>query len=263
MPEWLRRLLMGTTALYAIDDDGGGGDPPEDQDDGGDQDDGDPPEDELEEFDDQDDDQGQEQRTAQPTRGNRQFGELRERNRTLAQQLEDERQARIRAEERALAREQREHSETERARVAAMEPWEREQYNRDQRDRQRDGEMAQLRFQTWDNGDRAAFRDACRDVPEFGKIRDKVEDEFQKILKSGQNPTPREVIAQFLIGKAAVDKLRKGSGKRTERAAADSQRRQAANPGSSRSAGNGRSAGDTGGKTEAQKRFDRIKDISI
>lgn len=263
MPAWLRALLMGTTALYDAPDDQGA--EFEDDDQGGGEDDGggDPPDDELEEFDDggqdgDDEDEGQQQ---QPSRGNRQFGELRRNNRELARQLEQEREARIAAEARAEERRRQEHGAAEAARVAAMEPWEREQYQRDQRSNALENEVRSLRFQSWDNADRADFRAACSETPAFAKIRDKVEAEYQRIVKSGQNPTPRETIATFLIGQSAVKKAKAGGGKRVERQAAESRQRQQGVPGSSRSAG-GRS-NDAGGQTEQQKRFNRIKDISI
>jgi hypothetical protein len=252
------RHLLANSFLRAPDDDRGAANPDLEQDaelDEGLEADVDPDEDNLTGLDPDDGANPDEPPAQTQSRGDRDYGRLRRERRELETRLEAERTARLEAEARARA--QHENEAAERARLAQMEPWEREQHEQRQRENRRDREIADLRLQNWSSNDRAAFRDRCEDVPAYRQIRSEVEDRFNQAIRDGR-PVDRETIAKFLIGERAVARATK-VGKKTERQAAETRARQQAQPGTAR----GGAAARPGGDKARQSLRERLKDVQI
>ncbi len=149
---------------------------------------------------------------------------------------------------------QREETE----RVAVMTDSERFDYYR-QKDRAELGrEIGTLKFQLGDTADRTAFENLCARTPALSAIRDEVEARLAAERRNGIN-VPRETVAKFLRGERA---LQRASGAKTRQAKNGAVRieREKGRPSNSR--GDVQRTEARGGD-DKQKRYDRLKDLSI
>jgi hypothetical protein len=133
-----------------------------------------------------------------------------------------------RAERAATERRASETAESERLRLDSMTTEERYDYNLRKQDEAHRTELNGVKFQIWDSSDRAAFRDLAREDPLIGRVKDKVEAEFQRLRKEGR-PVEREIIANQEIAKM-MRAQRVAAGTRQKARGADRVQRETAKP---------------------------------
>ncbi len=155
------------------------------------------------------DDAGDQQRTArQPSRAERRVAEAVRR----AKEAETERD-RLKAEAEALRRQQQQPSpqqiadyQRQRAeRLAFMDPDQRVEFLLGEQQQNFQHQLQQIRHETADGNDRAAFRSLCAAEPAYAKVADEVERVLREERAAGRGGASREVVAQWLIGKRAID----------------------------------------------------------
>lgn len=216
----LTRLLSGSRILRAPEDDRGSEvdeldedfslDPPDDEDDQQDdlQDDVDDTDD-LTGLDDEDDSPPARQpgrRENAVIEAKREAKEARERAERLERRLEEV-AAQVRPQQTQETPQQRE------LRLAAMDPYERLQYElRETREENRQFQQ-QLRFETQDNSDKVSYDALCQKAPIAAKLKDEVEARLADMRKAGTT-APRETVLRWVIG----DRALKNAGKATSRA---------------------------------------------
>lgn len=148
-------------------------------------------------------DEGQEDRPAeveQPRRSRAQERiEALTRERAAAAEQAAALQAKLDAIERAEAERQ------EQAKIQEMGPYEREQYLKDRQIQQLQAEFHQLRMQTAEAQDRAAFSALVATKPALSKYEAKVEESLAALRQNGQT-APRETILAYLIGQEMLAK---------------------------------------------------------
>ena len=165
------------------------------------------------------------------------------------------------AERRAEAAERRANEVTQRpretqdqinARLAAMEPWERTEYLRQQDAEATRAALQQMRFESQDASDRASYEALCARKPVAAKLRDEVETRLADMRKAGTT-APRETVLRWVIGDRALANEGRATGK-ARTAAAANRDRQSARPAN----GRGDTAGDrrTTGTTARDKRLE-------
>lgn len=142
----------------------------------------------------------------------------------------------------------------EQARLAAMEPHEREAYYADKRIRGLEGSMNALRFQMADTADHAAFHAQVASNPIYAKHAGRVEETLAAMRKKGSTAAREDVLA-YLIGKDALMQAKKG--KDTKKKAAASERVAAAKgkPVSAR--------GDSGATKRGKTAAERLEGVFI
>lgn len=242
MSDLFKKYLLSSVALFGPNDlpNGGGGDDQGGDDQGGtdtenidvdldtddlgdDQDDDQDGDDQGDdgEGDDQGDDQGQQASGRQPSRGDRQIGELRRTARETARQnAELTRQlAEMRGELAGIRQSTQQPGETpqQRAeRLALMSPEERiqEMVNEALATNQRNTQ--QLQATLVDQGDKNNFDAQCATNKILKRIAPQVERELQSLRQQGRTAPPRNVIAAYLIGQRVLEQQNSG-GRRGER----------------------------------------------
>lgn len=190
------------------------------------QDDGD---DQGQQADDQDQDDDQPP-PRQPSRAERRIQELDRRAQDF-ERVAQEAAQRAEAAERRLnevlngpSRAEAERREAER--LAAMDPWDREQHQRRQSEQKLTGEIQALRREQAEATDRSEFAAACATNPSLAKVKDKVEAELQKLRATGQN-VPRATLAAYLIGQSVLEKAPKARERAARKAAGNLDRERA------------------------------------
>lgn len=169
----------------------------------------------------------------------RELTETRERLQRLEQQ----------GQQQTLREQQEDFTRREQEFLATATEGERLDYLRQKDNRQLQGQMQQLQLQIADTSDRTAFEAECSRHDVLRKLAPEVEGELAKMRAAGGTGIPRLAIAQFLIGKKAMESASRNLGKQGKRAQAGV-RREAAKP--------GRPAGDVG----AQRRGGKKDDVS-
>jgi len=191
----------------------------------------------------------------QPSRGQRQFGAVREENREL--------RARIAETERLLAQLTQQQRQPSAAEIAAQERQEAEavsmmapaevaRYYSQKSEQKLDAALRQTQFQLWNQSDTLAYQTELARDPSFAKYDDRV----QELAR--QYPTVSRID---LLDKAMGEAARKGiSGARTR---ARNRSAQATERQTVRPPANGR--GDVAGSTErgGGNRWDRLRDVQI
>ena len=150
-----------------------------------------------------------------------------------------------------------EEARQEAERVAAMDPYERSQYEANRRFQNVEQTLAQIRFESADANDKAEFAAKAARTPALAAITDEVEKALRELRAKGQT-APRETIATFLIGQRA---LTRASGARTRAAKAGAERiaRNTARPTGARS--DVRAEGPRGDTRQARSK--RLENLSI
>jgi len=148
---------------------------------------------------------GEEPPARQPSRGDRQFGDLRRQARERAE--ENARLTRELAEMRnQMAELRRPVGETEqqrRERFALMSPEERAEEIVNTSLRAHDARTQQLQAQLLDQADRSSFSARCAANPLLNKLSAEVERRHAELTANGQ-VVNREVVAKFLIGEKVL-----------------------------------------------------------
>lgn len=189
----------------------------------------------------------------QPSRGQRQFGAVREENRELRTRIADfERQlAQISQQQRQpsqaeLAAQQRQEDEA----VSMMAPAEVAKYYSQKSEQKLDAALRQTQYQLWSQSDTLAYQTELARDPSFSKFDDRV----QELAR--QYPTVSRVD---LLDKAMGEAARKGVG--AARTRARTRATAAAERQSVRPPANGR--GDVATERGGGSRWDRLKDVQI
>ena len=118
-------------------------------------------------------------------------------------------------------------------------------------------EIAAAQFQTRDIQDKGVFEVAAAKNPLIARFGERVEKELTKLRQQGGN-ADRLVVAQFLIGKAVMDKSAKATTSQKQKGQQAIRRETVRSPRSGSDTGSVRREGAT---TEAQRR--RIENLSI
>lgn len=258
----LRQLLFGSTRHFAPENDQGAEEEPDLDLDAEDdlpleEPDEDDPEDDPVEDPDLEDDDG-EAPAPQQTRGeNRVAVATREAKEAKA---ETERLRReVETLRTAAPAQPRETQEQFNARLAAMEPWERTEYLRQLDAQTTRQELAQIKFENWDRGDKAEYDALAAREPIAAKLRDDVEKILTERRAQGQN-VDRTTILKFLIGERALANKGRATGKALKGATARREQQQAR-------PGNGRAdtgAGDRRGNADSPSaRAKRLEGLEI
>ena len=113
--------------------------------------------------------------------------------------------------------------QAEAARIAAMDPFERERYEDKKQIEALRGEVAQLDFRTKDNLDLARFEAKAEVNPLYKKYLPEVEKRLASLRASGVN-APREEILKHAIGEVALAKTVNGAAQGQRRSTAAAQR---------------------------------------
>lgn len=193
-----------------------------------------------------------------PSRGEQRF-------QTLSQQVREANERAERA-ERAANELQSRQSSTSNAdaqriraeRLANMSEGERLEFMFQEGQQQTQQQIRTLEFNNWESGDKADFRAMCGGNPAVAKLADKVEAELVKMRAAGQN-APRETIAKYLLGEAALARAPRAAAKGARTAAAGRERQQG-RPGASRS--DVAATGNRKGGEAAQRRA-RLENVEI
>lgn len=258
----LRSSLMSSVAFRPDDELGAGGQPDEDrievdlEDDETPTDPIDEPGDEAEDddpdgADDDVDAGGREPVAARPSRAQRQFSELRERNRLLAEQ-----NATFTRQLDELRRNPpqpavREDPRAEQDRLALMSTEERVQYTVDKALNRHAQQNNALAAQLMDNSDRASFEAKAASNPIARKLAPEVERRLADLRSRGDN-LPRDVVLTYLVGERAMAQMGKKKPGAQERV-----RREQGRPVNSRSdvGGDRRSRRDDGSVAAMERRL--------
>lgn len=272
MPEYLRRLLMGSTAVMAPDDDQGAAFDDVDADldldeidERGTLDDGDDPEgDEVDaeagEGDEAEDD-GQGDTGAagrQPSRRERDIGALRAERRAAEQRAAD---AERRLNE-LLSQQTRTQTaaaqQQEQELLASMTETERLSYMLNRQAQTFKTEIDKLRFEQADSADQVKFDALCARNPTAAKLRDEVEKKLADLRKTGST-APRETVLKFVLGERALERAGKTGTKQRKRAegAVAAQRTRPASPRSDATAEDRRAL------SEAEARRKRLENMTF
>jgi len=146
----------------------------------------------------------------------------------------------------------------ERARVEAMDPWERSQYETDQRMRRIEQALGHVSTNSQDASDRAAFAALAASSPALRAVADRVEAERTKLMRQAPGThIPRALVAQLLIGQDVMD----GKKPSTRRPTSDRLERNRTAPSGARSDVGGASTRST--PDDAAARRKRLENQSI
>jgi len=227
-----KRHLLSSAAYFAPRDEGAGGtpederipgdlsdddetptdpidDPAEDDTGGGANDDQDAEDDDTHGEDD-DADGGAEAGARQPSRGERQYAELRRQRRedaaaiaTLTRQLDEMRRNPPQPQQPTETAAQRAE------RLALMSPEERIAETVNSALAVHEHKTAQLTNHLLDQSDRSSFQARCAANPVFQKIANEVEQRLAGFRQRGEASVPREVIATYIIGERAIAQMGK------------------------------------------------------
>lgn len=236
----LMQRLLGSTALYDPRDPQG--DEGNDQDDGADggfdeddeggeadeDDDLDEPDDQDDEPDDGDDADPPQQRQA--SRKDRRIATFETRAKEATERAE--RLERELAQARQGPAQPQQTTEQIRAerdrRLAAMTPEQRLEFQIQETRQETQAQINEIRFASWDTGDKASFDAQCAANPALKAVSKEVEQRLAELRKGGQNAS-RDTVAKFLIGEKALAKAgrSKTQGQRREQ---EGRQRQEARP---------------------------------
>lgn len=125
-------------------------------------------------------------------------------------------------------RRQAESAEQERDRVALMTDAERYEHYRTKDRQESDRRFGQLQFETWEREDKREFRDLCRDEPLYGKVKDRVEELYERMKGMGK-PVGREILAKQAIADMVLERSKTAKTKQ-QRRGAESVRRETTRP---------------------------------
>lgn len=156
-----------------------------------------------------DDSQQQQPTRREPTRAERRVAEAVRR----AKDAEAERD-RLRVEADNLRRAQAqpspqqiaEYERQEQERLALMDPVQQTQYLLGKQQQQFQQQINALQFQTWDNGDKVHFDALAARTPAYAAVAADVEKLLAAERAAGRQGANRETVAQYLIGKRAVER---------------------------------------------------------
>lgn len=221
-----RLMLLGGTATRAPETDEGA--QFDDVDDGLDTGDNDEEDGEDDEFDDPDDgdqddagdgDDPPQHQQRQPTRGENRVQRLSREAREAREEA-----ARLRGENEALQRRPATPGQSpaeiaaERdRRLAGMTEAQRLEFLITETNQTTQNQINEIRFASWDSGDKAEFSAQCAGNPALKAIEKEVEQRLTEMRKSGQN-APRETVAKYLLGEKALAKAprARNAGRRRE-----------------------------------------------
>jgi hypothetical protein len=91
------------------------------------------------------------------------------------------------------------------SRLAAMDPYERQQFLSEERLQAQDQRLARIEFNSMDAADRTDFAAKCARNPALATVAEQVEVELKRIRANGNN-TDRETIAAYVLGKRALER---------------------------------------------------------
>lgn len=140
----------------------------------------------------------------------------------------------------------------EQERLAAMDPWDRAQYQARQSEERINGRIEALRRESAEATDRSEFASACAANPAIAKVKDKVEAELTKLRATGQT-VPRATLAAYLIGQSVLEKAPKARERAAKRARGNLDRERARPAGGASDAPRGRDGDD---RTARDKRLE-------
>lgn len=120
-------------------------------------------------------------------------------------------------------------------------------------------QLGMVQVSSTDAQDAAKFDRLCARNPAINEIAEDVERELANLRRSGGN-MPREFIAKYILGDRAIARGARAKNKQ-QRQADGARQRERTRPGGGARSDVTRT--NTRGGSEAQKRFDRIKDIPI
>lgn len=205
----------------------------------------------------EDEQEGEQQR--QPTRGENRVARL---ARETAEARAEAAAARREADELRQQRQTAQPSETQaqrQERLAAMTEGQRLEYLLNESNANTQAQLAQIKFESWDTGDRSEFKALCAANPAVAKLADKVEDALRQMRSTGQNAS-RETVAKYLLGEMALSRAPRAAAKGARTAAAGRERQQG-RPGAGRS-DTAAPSGRKGGDERAQRRA-RLENVEI
>ena len=227
-----RQMLSGSTVFRAPENDEGFEADELDEDFSLDE----PPEDEVDDDVDPDadldevdyDNQDDEPPARQPTRGENRVAAA---TRTAAEaKAKAESLERELAELRAQANRQnqapQETAAQRQERLNNMEPWERTEYLRQEDTRRLESQLAQMRWDSQEASDKAAYEALCAKHPVAEKLKGEVEQRLAEIRKAGTT-APRETVLRWVIGDRALANKGKATGRAQKAASANRDRQQA------------------------------------
>lgn len=141
---------------------------------------------------------------APASRGDRDYGRLREERRQAREEADQLR--RELDDMRARNTQQSQETPAQREqRLAAMDPYERDLYIRDERLARLEGQLQATQHQALETTDAISFRALCAENPLVNKLKDDVEKVFKENKAKG-TVVPREVIASYLLGQQIMKK---------------------------------------------------------
>lgn len=188
-------------------------------------------------------------------RGDRQFGELRRRNRELEQRLAD-----IERRQPAPAGKSAEElRREEQAKLQYMSPDEKLAYYEQKFEQRLQQQDIRQNFATADANDSRNFERECRKYPQLKALEDDVEDQLARLRNRGVWNYSRAEIARMILAERALKataKKKPQMKKQAERA------RQANQAGGGSQKSNVRAGGERGGDEKA-KRAKRLENVSI
>lgn len=144
-----------------------------------------------------------------------------------------------------------EDARRERERLEAMDPYERAQYERDQRMDRIERALQQSTFQSQDAADRASFLAKAQGSQALAAVADEVETRLAALRQNGSN-VDRETLAKFLIGERALARSTKARTRAAKEGADRVRRNTVAPPAASRS--DVRADGPRGDTREARRK---------
>lgn len=195
-------------------------------------------------------------------KGNPEYGRLRKERRELREENErlrreaDAARQNINRPDPAVAAAER------RARLELMTSEERAEFLVNEARQETRNEIAQMRFEQADGRDQTRFDGLCARNPAMAAVADKVEEELAKMRRGGGN-APRETVATYLIGKAALERAAKGGKARQQRQGQERVQRQQAKPGNGGRSDVAKSSDRQGGGNERQQRAKRLDGLNI
>ena len=179
--------------------------------------DNDEPNDGEEDLDPVSDDSQQQQPTRrEPTRAERRVAEL---SRRTKEAEADRDRARAEADilRRAQVQPSAQQVAAEQEQFALMDPLQQTQFLLGKQQQQFQQQIADLRFQTWDNGDKTHFDSLSARIPAYAAVAADVEKVLATERGAGRQGASRETVAQYLIGKRAVERASLATNKQGKR----------------------------------------------
>ena len=266
MVDLLRRYLFGSMnsmILRAPEDDGDNGGFDDDdfdtETDMDDPDDADPDDQDDADPDDQDqDDQDPPQQQRQPSRAETRAAKLaRERNEERAKREAAERELNQLRQQAAQPQQPRETPEQFQARLAAMDPYERNEYLIRMNAQATAAQMQQMQFRLEDQTDKIGFASFCAQNPQAKKLEQEVETRLATYRQQGMN-IPRLDVLKHVLGDRALSNLGR-SKSRAERGAEARRDQQKGRPTGARGDAGRESRREQDSKAARYKRLENLK----